>query len=289
MICSRAVFFAAVGVLFCSFWSRSAQGEPQVTIGIDLFDTSNVPLVPIAPNTYSIHVHEEFRVGVHARLSNPNWTDSFHTDVDGNVLPPIELGLLAISTNLVSVGAPNVISPLAYTATDPPRWGISSTSAARVFVPGGQPWMNLVDRDKDGDLDPSAIGFIFIDPIVGGYGVDLSDAYMKSLQIGLGTETDVLLGGYLASATGNTQLRFGTPDLSPPASAPKMHTTVMAFFDPPGQDNELRAREVTDVVIETFPTIIVHAPEPAGAMSAALGLLVLLARAPSARSRRARR
>jgi len=242
----------------------SLNAAPVLNMGITLLDSANVAL-PKVGSVYTLAAGQSFRVLVTATLAAPNQSDAGHSDDNtGDPLPALTLGLQNLAFDILSSGqnSGNGLTPFATTTGTPGKWGLGSTTALlanKLAQPAtvNFDFVNLSDDGTDGDLDPLGAGFN-----------NTKIAYNAStdaqgLQNGIGTQINIIRGGYTVGATGGILTT--------------RVTSANAYSDPAAASNALQADSILGTAVNASVVIAVGAiPEPASVGLAGLGLLGLL-------------
>jgi hypothetical protein len=251
---TKAILFSAVAGLGLTASANAA----AIVTSIALTDTGGVAIPQVA-GVYQLSPGQTFRVQVNASVTSPNQSDSAHADANtGDPLSPIALGIQNLTFDLKSTGPAHVVDPVAKNATT--QWGLTtSLNASKLALPSAvnYAFTNLNDVDGDGDLDPNGAGF---NDTTLSY--DSTDT--QHLSNGLGSQTSVIRGAYVAAASGAGTFLTNV-------------TTGNVFSDPAGGDSQALAAVAADGITSGSVAFAI-VPEPASLSLLGLGALGLLAR-----------
>jgi len=277
---TKAILFGAVAGL--GLMSSAYAGPiipPTITTSFVVRDASGTSGVVIAPSStdingikhYTITQGTYFRIEMGAAVtSDPNVTDTGHTDSDGGQLASINLGVQALSANLRATGV-SILSARSTSGstTVPGAWArdsTGSTGASKLNALFGVA-PNTSDTDADGDLE--AVGLGYANTLSNYYdGSTAGNGQAVNVQSGLGSNTGVARGAIFAAGTGSSTVSAQLSTLNvykeDPTDAPANNGNN-GLLSPDGL-NPANATIVNPSIIID----VVAAPEPAS-----LGLLGL--------------
>jgi hypothetical protein len=286
---TKAILFGAVaGLGVMSSVNAAEIIPPTVTTSLIVRDASGTAGVVLTPTIqggvahYTITQGTYFRIELAATVSSdPNVTDTGHTDTDGGSLNSINLGIQAFSANLRATGA-SLLSARSTTGstTVGGSWARDSTGSTAAVKQnplfGVAP--NTSDSDADGDTEAVGLGYAntlsnYYDGTTGT--LPGSAANVQSGLTGSTAGTGVARGALFAAGVGSSTI---TPQVS----------TLNVYKEDPlnttsNANNNLLAVDGLNVANASLvnPSIVIDvvaAPEPASLSLLGLAGLGLLGR-----------
>lgn len=172
-----------------------ASAAPMVNVGLELWTADGAAELPKVGSVYQVNPNQEFLVNLIVSVAEPNLTNAGRTRPAQANKP---LGVSALAVDIVSQGV-NVANPVADAGT----WaGFSPVDADAInFV---VPFVNIGDRDADGDPDVSQAGMANTGNSI--LTTAAGDGQVKNYAIGANGPITLLQGLYKAGATGSTTL-----------------------------------------------------------------------------------
>lgn len=248
-------FFIKIVAAFAMMLAHQSLSAAQIELQIRLLDTDDVELWSF------IYPGEIFKVGVFARVINPNFTDTLRT---GTTMDNKPLGISELKVNLVATalaitppgGAP-MLDPA--DVSPPLSWhpDFITTRLQDPLVPTTP--VGAIDLNADGVLDINDAGFANLSRTLS------STAALPSFQAGVTTDDYQLV---VAGAYQVNYVQFTRIDLQVLSAG--------VFVDPAGGSGVALQSEDVLATVTIGPSIFYNMPEPASAGVVGLGLLGLL-------------
>jgi hypothetical protein len=220
----------------------------SLTAQIVLVDDLDNP-IPQVNGGYQVLPGQQFRVQLLGQVLSPNFTDTART---GSTMDNKALGIQNIVGQL-RTSAVNSVNPVS-AGGSPPKW----QGFVEKIGLGSPGFVNLLDVDSDGDLDPSGAGAANSSLSIS------SSLFLSTVQLGALGQEVLFEGRYVAQSAAPTQLTF-------------VPTTVKIYADVVGgtDNNALFVEDGLSTFVTT--PIFINVPEPTGIALAGLGMFGMIA------------
>ena len=210
-----------------------------VQTSLKLTDDAGAELPKIG-EIYQIPVGTTFNVVLGGQVNQPNMTDQARTNVALRNQP---LGLQNLTVDIISQGAGKV-TPVAAAGTT--QWDDSGAGVYTDLTTDvvGYPFVNLIDRNGDGNVDVAGAGFNHQGFALGTTGV------LPRYQYGATGQMDFLQGDFRATTAGAVTLRTSA-------------SSANVYVDPAtGGANDVQAQDLLGTVVNGTIQINVTGGDP---------------------------